>query len=157
MGKFDNLAGDIWDGVKNAADVAGKTTNKAVNYSKLKYRIRQLRGEMKNVYANLGELVYMDKENYRNENVDTHVVFDMYAEKIDNLNDEIVLLKEQLRAYKKSNECKNCGKTYAKNDMYCAGCGEKLERENETENNAQTDNSLDIIENIDTEEDATAE
>ena len=55
---------DLISSAKSLADKAGKVTDKAVEYSKLKYQSMQLSSELKGLYEKLGNAVYTMLKSY---------------------------------------------------------------------------------------------
>ena len=61
---------DLMESAKNLADKAGKATDKAVVYSKMKYQSMQLASDLRGLYEKLGNAVYtMAKSDFDNKDL----------------------------------------------------------------------------------------
>lgn len=127
---FDKLkehASKAKDGaLKLTKTVIGKTNN-VVSQTKLKFAISETEDKIKEIYAEMGKLVY---DTYKS----TGAVDDSLAEKcrkIDALVLEAAELKEQLAELKETVKCADCGAYNHADDTYCSKCGAKLEKNNE--------------------------
>ena len=102
---------DLMESAKNLADKAGKATDKAVVYSKMKYQSMQLASDLRGLYEKLGNAVYtMVKSDFDNKDV---------KKRLEDLN---VKMAEQRNAV----VCPACGAVSSKEASYCYRCGNKF-------------------------------
>lgn len=113
---------DVINTTKNAAQTAGKKTDEAVRFTKLKIKESQTSGDIKAHFEKLGQMAYEMK---RSENPDA-ALFDAEIEEIDKLYEklsEINLLLDDLR---QEVTCTACGAKTKSDNSFCPKCGAKL-------------------------------
>ncbi len=124
---------DILENVKSALGSAAqsvvKKSGEVVGYSKIKYTIYDLNGEIKELYQKIGKKVYASFES--DSPVDEEIK--ELCEKIKDKKEHLESLEEQLESYKSVVKCRNCGKSVKSECSYCPHCGEKLSVEAEAE------------------------
>lgn len=118
MGFLDNV---INTG-KNVVSSAGKKTDEAVRFSKLKVRETQINGDIRTRYEKLGELIYqMAKAGEKDD-----AAFNEQIAGIDACYNELADIAKQFDEIKNLVTCPKCG-SKCKDDMsYCPKCGAKL-------------------------------
>lgn len=119
MSWFDTIKDVVSKTAKDAVKVSGT----AVEYTKLKYKLSEIKDQIKSKYAQIGEIVYKSTSD---EDVDT--------DRIESLCDEITELKKKSEEYenainKTSNKktCPSCGHVVTYDSVFCAKCGNMLE------------------------------
>ena len=113
---------DVINTTKSAAQTAGKKTDEAVRFTKLKIKESQTTGDIKAHFEKLGEMAYEMK---KAENPDAGL-FDAEIEEIDKLYEklsEINLLLDDLR---QTVTCPACGAKTKSDNAFCPKCGTKL-------------------------------
>ena len=113
---------DVINTTKSAAQTAGKKTDEAVRFTKLKIKESQTTGDIKAHFEKLGEMAYEMK---KAENADA-ALFDAEVEEIDKLYEklsEINLLLDDLR---QTVTCPACGAKTKSDNAFCPKCGTKL-------------------------------
>lgn len=118
---------DIMDEIKDKAnDVASVTSKKVAEIyanTKLKLNISERKGQLRNLYRELGEIVY--KLSNGNDSVTQNDVEDKIAEI--NLTLEILdELMEGERQLKKMKLCPYCGEDVQEKSNYCPNCGNEM-------------------------------
>ena len=106
----------------SAAATAGKKTDEAVRFTKLKIKESQTTGDIKAHFEKLGQMAY---EMQKSENPDSNL-FDAEVEEIDKLYEklsEINLLLDDLR---QEVTCTECGAKTKSDNSFCPKCGAKL-------------------------------
>ncbi len=113
---------DVINTTKSAAATAGKKTDEAVRFTKLKIKESQTTGDIKAHFEKLGQMAY---EMQKSENPDSNL-FDAEVEEIDKLYEklsEINLLLDDLR---QEVTCTECGAKTKSDNSFCPKCGAKL-------------------------------
>lgn len=123
MSKIDELFDGILYKAKSVADVAGKKTGDVVNFSKLKYQVKQTQWDIEKSYAKLGAFVYESKKSAE----DFTDLIDLAVNEIDLLCEKLENLEQQILACRKVIKCSGCGKENELTNSYCARCGSSLE------------------------------
>lgn len=122
MGFLDNV---INTG-KNVVSTAGKKTDEAVRFSKLKIKESQLNGDIKSKFEKLGALIYQMAKSGDKDNE----AFDAYIAELDECYAQLSEIDKQFDEMRSEVACPSCG-TKTKNDnMYCPKCGAKLPERN---------------------------
>lgn len=113
---------DVINTTKSAAATAGKKTDEAVRFTKLKIKESQTTGDIKAHFEKLGQMAY---EMNKSENPDS-TLFNAEIEEIDKLYEklsEINLLLDDLR---QEVTCTACGAKTKSDNAFCPKCGAKL-------------------------------
>lgn len=125
MSAMDN----ILHKAKQAVNAAGKKTGTAVELSKLKLQIMQLRSQVQSTYERIGILVY-EQEKTGTDNSDAVAVcikeVDKLLNDINDANVAISLLKDGVK-------CSNCGVNNNATAAYCKKCGASLKNAQSSE------------------------
>ena len=113
---------DLMESAKNLADKAGKATDKAVEYSKMKYQSMQLSAELRELYEKLGNAVYtMVKSDFDNKDL-----MDSIIAEIDDVKERLETLNIKMAEQRNSQVCPACGAVSSKEACYCYRCGNKF-------------------------------
>ncbi len=114
---FDDF---IYD-AKKCVDKAGEKAGEAINYSKLSLEKAEIKGRLRERYAELGKFCYKMHET----GTDYSGNMKGTIREINNLEDR---LKETDDALKIPKTCSLCGAKNPSDSMFCSKCGEKLSR-----------------------------
>lgn len=113
---------DIISTGKNVVTTAGKKTDEAVRFSKLKIRESQVNSDIKAKFEKLGSLVYsMEKSGEKDPEAYRALITELdscYAE-LSEIDDKMNELKNEV-------VCPKCGAKTKNENLYCPKCGEKL-------------------------------
>ncbi len=113
---------DVVNTGKNVVSTAGTKGKDAVNFSKFKLRVSQLRSDIKVKYAKLGEIAYgAVKSGEKNDEE-----FDKLVAEIDAAYAEINDIQKQVDELRNVVACPSCGAKTSKENFYCPKCGTKL-------------------------------
>lgn len=113
---------DVINTGKNVVSAAGKKTDEAVRFSKLKIKESQLNGDIKNKFEKLGALIYEmaksgEKDNER---------FDALIAELDGCYEELAGIDKQFDELRNEVTCPGCGAKSKDDNAYCSKCGTKL-------------------------------
>ncbi len=126
MSAFNNL----FHKAKEVANAAGKKTGSAVELSKLKLQVMQLRSQIQSTYERIGILVY-EQEKTGTDNGELVVVcikeIDEYLDRINDLNASISLIKDGVK-------CPACGTGNDLDQRYCKKCGTSMKVFSDSDN-----------------------
>lgn len=104
-----------------------ETTNKIAREAKLKMKINENKGIIKDLYETIGRKVYED--HVREENIDIKEFIKDDCLKIDKLSNEIEEARKEILVLNNKKMCKKCFAEIEKNAMFCPKCGEKQTEE----------------------------
>ena len=108
---MNRVIDDLIASAKSLADKAGKATDKAVEYSKLKYQSVQLAGELRDLYGKLGNAVYtMVKSDFDNKDL-----MDSIISEIDHVKETLEQLEGKLAEFRNSVICPACAQVFVSN------------------------------------------
>ena len=124
---MNRVLDDLIASAKVLADKAGKVTDKAVEFSKLKYQSVVLSSELRNLYEKLGNAVYtMVKSDFDNKDL-----MDSIISEIDEVKEKLQQIHVQIAEYKNTVICPACGAVNDKDACYCNKCGNKFAEKKE--------------------------
>ncbi len=147
----------IGDAASKTYKYTAEKTSKIARETKLKMQINEYKGEIKDLYIEIGENVY---EKYvKDEELDTS---DLQAkcEMIDDFSNKIVECKNEILRLKEKRQCKNCYEEIELSANYCPNCGaeqEKEEAEEEKIKEEQTKEAEEKAESINEHDEQTTE
>lgn len=104
-----------------------ETTNKIAREAKLKMKINENKGIIKDLYETIGKKVY--ENHVREENIDIREFIKDDCLKIDKLSNEIEKARKEILELSNKKMCKKCFAEIEKNAMFCPKCGEKQTEE----------------------------
>lgn len=107
---------------KSAAATAGKKTDEAVRFTKLKIKESQTTGDIKARFEKLGQMAY---EMNKSQNSDV-ALFDAEIAEIDKLYEKLAEINLLLDDLRQEVTCTKCGAKTKKDNSYCPKCGAKL-------------------------------
>jgi len=112
----------LFNRAKEVANAAGKKTGSAVEMSKLKLQIMQLRSQIQSTYERIGSLVYEQQKTGTDNGEIIQVCIkeiDEYLVRINELNASISVLKDGVK-------CPACGTGNDMDQRYCKKCGTSM-------------------------------
>ncbi len=113
---------DVINTTKSVAATAGKKTDAAVQFSKLKIKEAQLTGDVKSKFEKLGEMVYqMAKSGEKSSDE-----FDSLIAELDECYEKLAEIDSKLDELKNEVTCPGCGAKTKRENSYCPKCGTKL-------------------------------
>lgn len=121
MGILNDLE-EIVVKVKAATTAFGEKAGQYVDISKLKFKLIELKSDLKSEFENLGKITY---ENSKNDVEDSSNITVCVAQ-IDNLKLQIEELERQMAAMKNKVICHACRSQNEIGAVYCTKCGEKI-------------------------------
>ena len=113
---------DVINTTKSAAATAGKKTDEAVRFTKLKIKESQTTSDIKSHFEKLGEMAYEMK---KSENADV-ALFDAEIEEIDKLYAKLAEINHLLDDLRQEVTCTVCGAKTKSENAFCPKCGAKL-------------------------------
>ncbi len=113
---------DVINTTKSVAATAGKKTDEAVQFSKLKIKEAQLTGDVKGKFEKLGEMVYQMAKSGEKSNEE----FDALIAELDECYDQLAEIGNKFDELKKEVTCPGCGAKTKRENNYCPKCGTKL-------------------------------
>lgn len=112
-----------------------ETTTKIAREAKLKMKITENKGKIKDLYEEIGRKIY--ENHVREENVDIKEFINDDCSKIDSLSQEIEDARKEILILNNKKMCKNCFAEIEKNALFCPKCGEKQTEEDTALEKAQ--------------------
>ncbi len=103
-----------------------ETTTKIARETKLKLKINENKGKIKEIYELIGKQVY---ENHVKENKETETLVNENCAKIDELSTEIEEARKEILTLNNKKICSKCFTEIEKTAAFCPKCGEKQEDE----------------------------
>ena len=107
----------------DAAYLAGKSAESALSQAKLNLRIAELKGDVKELYRELGEMLYAAHASGVSADYDAQLE---KLRKLDEMKGEIAALEVQAGRAVTVHLCATCGAEVREGDAYCGECGSKL-------------------------------
>lgn len=118
MGFFD----DVINTTKTVAANAGKKTDEAVKFSKLKIKKSQIKGDIKVKFEKLGSSVYQMTKSGEKDND----AIDASIAEIDECYEKLSEIEKQIDELKSEVTCVSCGAKTKNDNNFCPKCGTKL-------------------------------
>lgn len=104
-----------------------ETTSKIAREAKLKMKITENKGKIKDLYGEIGRKIY---ENYvREENLDIKEFISNDCSKIAVLSKEIEDARKEILVLNNKKMCKKCFAEIERDSMFCPKCGERQTEE----------------------------
>lgn len=113
---------DVINTTKSAAATAGKKTDEAVKFTKLKIKESQTTSDIKNHFEKLGEMAYEMK---KNEDPNA-AAFEAEVEELDKLYAKLSEINNALDELRQEVTCPACGSKTKSENSFCPKCGTKL-------------------------------
>ena len=150
----EDLFGSIKQTITETAGAVGKKTEEFVETQKMRNKMRTLQREIRNKYADLGEIVY---QRYVDGDM-TDEELTGHCEVVMGLQKELAECKESMAAKQGKNVCPACGISNPKDAVFCMYCGTELPgEEEEKEEEWFTQGSVEETEKAAPEQDAEQE
>ena len=118
-----NPIDEIFEGVIDIANKAGKKTTELVDVSKIKIDIAGINNEIKHANEKLGVLTYNAARKCGDK-----TLIDLCINELDSLYAKLEVYKLKLDEAKSVRRCVKCGTANGLKAVYCYVCGEKLVR-----------------------------
>lgn len=135
MGILNDLE-EIVVKVKAATTAFGEKAGQYVDISKLKFKLVELKSDLKSEYENLGKATYENNKKNTENGTDITVCI----AQIDNLKLQIEELERQMATMKNKVICHACRSQNEINAVYCTKCGKKISDVIETSEVTSDDN-----------------
>ena len=116
-------------GAKQVLDTAGRKTGTAVELSRLKLQLMQLRSQVQSTYERIGTLTY-EQQKTGTDNYDLIVVC---IQEVDELLVEINEINARISEIKDGVVCARCHTVNPAGTAYCKSCGNRLKKSKEKE------------------------
>lgn len=117
MAFLEKIGGTLTAKGKDMADKA----REIAEVSRLNGQITSQKNTEEKIYAEIGRMVYENRDNWRNLDVSEQL------ERIDSIQTEIGLLQEELLRVKGVHICGSCGAEIDRNMAFCPKCGFAME------------------------------
>ena len=143
---FDKLGKKASEAYKVTADKTGKLAKEA----KIRMKINEMKGQIKDIYVEIGKKVY--EKHIREEEIDIKKDLEDECTRIDVLTEEIEDRLKECLDLKDKKQCPKCFKEIDKNMKFCPECGAKQD-----EAPAKEVEVLERLENADISEDKKEE
>ena len=104
-----------------------KTKTKIEREAKLKMKITENKGKIKDMYQEIGRKVY--ENHVREENIELNEYIKSDCEEIDKLSKETEEARKEILVLNNKKLCKKCFAEIEKDAMFCSKCGEKQTEE----------------------------
>lgn len=113
---------DVISTGKNVVSAAGKKTDEAVRFSKLKIKESQLNGDIRNKFEKLGSLIYQMAKSGEKDSEQ----FDALVAELDDCYAQLEEIGKQFDELRNEVTCPGCGTKSKTGNSYCPKCGAKL-------------------------------
>ena len=105
-----------------------ETTSKIAKETKLKLKISDNKGKIKELYEEIGKNIY---ENHINTVDDLEEIINECCARIDEYSNEIEEARKEILVLNHKKLCKRCSEPMDDNAIFCPKCGEKQDVQNE--------------------------
>lgn len=116
----------IGDAASKTYKFTAEKTSKFAKETKIKMQINEHKGDIKDLYIEIGEAVY--QKFVKDEELDMDDL-QLKCEQIQHLSEKIVECKDEILKLKEKRQCKNCYEEIEINANYCPNCGCEQEKE----------------------------
>jgi len=147
MGFFNKLGKIANKTYKSASQKTGEIAKEA----KIKIKINENKGKIKDLYEEIGKIVY--QKHIHGEEVKIQEDLNSYCNQIDQLSKEVEKYQEEVLALRNKRICENCYIEIELKSKYCPHCGFEQSEENkeDIEDNDIDDKNIIEIQNEDDE------
>ncbi len=146
MDFLDKLGKKASEAYKVTADKTGKIAKEA----KLKLKMNDLKGQISDIYKEIGKKVY--EKHIREENINIKEDLEEECTKIDVLSSEVEDILKECMNLKDKKRCQKCYKEIEKDAKFCSECGEKQEQEQAKEVEVVEDSGKESQEQVENDE-----
>ena len=115
----------IGDAASKTYKYTAEKTSRIAKETKLKMKINEYKGDIKDLYIEIGENVY--EKFVKNEELDLSDL-QSKCEMIQDFSDKIVECKDEILLIKEKRQCKNCYEEIDLASNYCPNCGAEQEK-----------------------------
>ena len=105
-----------------------ETTSKIARETKLKVKIAENKGKIRNIYEEIGKKIY--ESHIREEKIKINDLVSEECSNIDELSKEIEESRKEILDLNNKKLCKNCFAEIEKEAQFCSKCGVKQDNEN---------------------------
>ncbi len=137
----------IGDAASKTYKFTAEKTSKIAKETKIKMQINEHKGDIKDIYIEIGEEVYQKFE--RDEELDLNDL-QQKCEEIKVLTEKIVKCKDEILKLKEKKQCKNCYEEIEIGANYCPNCG--FEQETIDEKIEEDEEAIEVTEEENNEE-----
>lgn len=120
--KFDEILNGVVSKAKCVTKNVADKANETVESAKISFAISSTEGKISECKEQIGDIIfreYLKKKDFEGEIGDI-------CRKIENLLDDIEVMKDKQAEIKNHRICRACGKVNDDKNTYCAECGAKL-------------------------------
>lgn len=120
--KFENLVDNVLSGAKRITKKVTVKANEAVENAKITFAISETERKISECKEKIGDIIYreyMKTKDFEGE-------LGEYCRMIENLCDDIEVMKDKKAEVKCSVRCKRCGNLNDDRNSFCSECGEEL-------------------------------
>lgn len=100
-------------------------TSKLAKEAKIKMQMNEYKGEIEDLYSEIGKKLYEHHINDRDVDIDIEAVLEEYCIQIDELCDRIEDNRKELLNLRDKKQCPNCFCEIELNYNYCPNCGDE--------------------------------
>lgn len=119
-----NLLDQAMNGARQALSTAGRKTGAAMELSKMKLQVMQLRSQVQSTYERIGTLTY---EQHKNGS-DNYELIIVCIQEVDELLVEINEINAKISEMKDGVPCSRCHTMNFAGTHYCKSCGFRLKK-----------------------------
>ena len=125
--RFDKLLNGVYSKAKHITKCVTVKAGETVEAAKLKFAIGETEDKISECKKKIGDIIY--KEYLKTKDFEGEL--GEYCRKIENLQDDIEVMKDKMAEVKNSKRCSVCGALNNEKNTFCAECGEKLDKQGE--------------------------
>ena len=121
--RIDDILSGVLSGAKRVTNNVAKKANETVETAKISFAISNTEDKIADCKVQIGDIIfreYLKQKDFEGEIGDL-------CRKIDNLLDDIEVMRDKQAEIKKGKRCKACGEVNDDKNTFCAECGEKLD------------------------------
>ena len=118
------LLDQAMNSAKQVISTAGRKTGTAMELSKMKLQVMQLRSQVQSTYERIGTLTY-EQQKVGTDNYDLIVVC---IQEVDELLTEINEINAKISEMKDGVDCSRCRTVNSAGTVYCKSCGNRLKK-----------------------------
>lgn len=120
---MDNFLDKIGKKATDAYNYTADKTGKIAKETKLKFKMNELKGQINDLYEEIGKKVY--EKHTLGKNISIKNDLEEECTKIDVLSAEVEEILQQCLELKDKKQCPKCFKEIEKSVKFCPNCGEK--------------------------------
>lgn len=120
--KFENIVDSVVTRAKHITKKVTVKANEAVENAKITFAISETERKISECKEKIGDIIY--KEYMKTKDFEGEL--GEYCRMIENLCDDIEVMKDKKAEVKNSRRCKRCGNLNDDRNSFCSECGEEL-------------------------------